>query len=573
MDYQQVETPAPIVQKPEIVFNNKEPSQNNYELKINNDTYSITIETINDKKIHFKVLQTNNMSFYYYEETYEYEKISKILFLEKTYYDNIDKVFNFCDKAMKKNKVSLVHDTHKNTMILSFKKIMDFEEVECRLNLKKTKITNEEMIKILLNEINQMKLNQSKVGGNNNNFIINNDNNNNELLTNLIKKNEELEKKMNMIVDENRKLKESINELQKSINELKQKKDEENNTINIEEENNFKNQNMNVNINFYGNPENLQYYDTLTNAHSNSGWLREFIVYTGLFDKIEYFAFSNKNNNNIDIHKLKDKKRVCYLKGHKAKVSVMRYFTQNNVNEHILSCDENRVAICWDIKNHSQKYTIYTNYSGYIWDALILFNINRNNYIILPSNSTDEFTRIYDFKQNTPFVKNIYGTKDYKTNYLIPWFYRNNYYLIECCNSEININNIFKDEAYAILKKEPEGLHCCGYIFNDNYLCVTDYNYNFLRIWNLVNKSLDKQIIYDAYNAYGIVQWNATYSIIACTGCLVVMDLTKERMAYKIMYNKSNFCEVKKVELNQLGECLVCSDTNNNIRLFNLRKI
>ena len=572
MDYQQVETPAPIFEKPETL-NKKEPSQNNYELKYNNDTYLITIETINDEKIHFKARQTNDISFYYYEEIYFYEKIAKILLLEKTYYDSIDKVFNFYDKAMKRNKVSLVYDTQKNTIILSLKKIMDFDEVECQLNLKRAKITNEEMIKILFNEIKEMKINQNKVvlNNNSNNIMINNDNNNNEQLKNLIKKNEELEKKMNMIIDENRMLKSSISELQKSINELKQKKDEEQKTMNIEEENNFKKQN--THINFYGNPENLQYYDCLTNAHSNSGWLREFVVYTGKNDNIEYYVYNNKNNYNLDIFKMKDRKIVCHLKGHKTKVSVMRYFIQNNIDEYILSCDENRVAICWDIKNYSQKYMIYTNFSGYIWDALILFNIYEKNYIILPSNSKDEFTRIYDFKQNTPFIKNIYGTKEYKTNYLIPWLYKNNYYLIECCNSEININNILKDETYAVLKKEPEGLHCCGYIFNDNFLCVTDYNNNFIRIWDLVNKSLNKQIYYDAYNAYGIVPWNTKYSIIACSGCLAIIDLEKEKMIYKIMYNKANFCEVKKIELHQLGECLICSDTNNTIRLFNLRKI
>ena len=84
-------------------------------------------------------------------------------------------------------------------------------------------------------------------------------------------------------------------------------------------------------------PENLQFYVCLTNAHSNSGWLREFVVYTGRNDNIEYYVYNNKNNYNLDIFKMKDRKIVCHLKGHKTKVSVMRYFIQNNINEYILS--------------------------------------------------------------------------------------------------------------------------------------------------------------------------------------------------------------------------------------------
>lgn len=577
MDNPQSENAAPVYDKQEIKVDQIQ-MKSNYELTSNNDTYLLTLEVTSDEKIHFKARQTNNISFYFYEATFEYEHIAKILLLEKNYYDSIQKIFKFYDKAMKRNKVSLLYNNQKRIITLSLKKQMDFDEVECCLDLNEMIIKNEDMIKFLFNEIKEMKMNQNKINNNNNNNNINfnvNDNYNNELIKNLIKKNEELERKMDLIIEENIKLKNSINELQKSINELKQKNNnQQNENVNTikEEEENFNKQN--ININFYGNPEKLEYYDCLSNAHSNSGWLREFVVYTGIIDNIEYLVYNNKNSYYLDIFKIKDKKLVYHLKGHKTKVSAMRYFVQNNSKEYILSCDENRIAICWDIQNFNQKFIIYTNYSGYIWDALMIFNIyQKYNYVILPSNSLNESTRIYDFKQNVSFVKNIYGTKDNKTNYLIPWFYKNNYYLIECCNKEININNILKDETYAVLKKDPEGLHCCGYIYDNNLLCVTDYNNNIIRVWDLVNKSLYKQIFFDGSYAYGIIPWNSTYSIVACAGCLVVIDLIKEREAYKIMYKKANFCDLKKIELTQLGECLICSDANGIIRLFNLRKI
>ena len=70
-------------------------------------------------------------------------------------------------------------------------------------------------------------------------------------------------------------------------------------------------------------------------------------------------------------------------------------------------------------------------------------------------------SKLYEFKDKTTFVKNIYETNKNSTNYMIPWLYNNKYYIIECCDYEISINNIFEDENYANLSKEPEGVHCC----------------------------------------------------------------------------------------------------------------
>ena len=546
--------------------------ERNYELTLNNDTYLLTMITISEDQINFKIRQTNNISFYFYENTYNYSEISKILLLEKNYYDCMNKVFKFYDTAINKNKVSLSHGKRGNSMTLTLKKQMDFDEVECNLDLFEKTITNEAMIKILFNEIKEMKLNNSKINNKDNIIINNEENENSKMIKKLIKKNEELEKKINSIIDENIILKNNISELENSINELKQKYEEKKENI-IVEESVYKLQN--IDINFCGNPQNLKYYDTLANNHTKSGWLREFVVYTGLKDNIEYFVINDCKNNNLVIKRIKDKSLVACLKGHKAQVPSMRYFIQNNDQDYLLSCDEYKVVICWDLQKYSQFFKIITNYSGYIWDALILFNISNKNYLFIPSYDSNEYTKIYEFNSNSSnpsFVKDIKSTYDNKTNYLIPWYHNSKYYLVECCSSKISINNILKDENYATLECQPEGLHCCGYVYNDNYLCVTDYNNNFLRIWDLVNKSIYKTINFDANLAIGIVSWNNSYSIITCSGCLCVIDLKQEKMVKKIASNKQkgNFCGLKKIQISGLGECLICSDTNNNIRLFNL---
>ena len=47
---------------------------------------------------------------------------------------------------------------------------------------------------------------------------------------------------------------------------------------------------------------------------------------------------------------------------------------------------------------------------------------------------------------------------------MIPWLYKNKYYIIECCNNKISINNMLEDKYYANLIKNPECDHYCGYI-------------------------------------------------------------------------------------------------------------
>lgn len=216
-------TPAPLIYKPE-----ESHEERNYELTLNNDSYLLTMQTKPDEQIKFKVRQINNISFNYYENTFEYEKIAKILLLAKNYYDNINKVFKFYDTAINKNKVSLSFGKEKKIMKLTLKKMMDFDEVECNLELLEKTITNEEMIKILFNEIKEMKINNNNNLMNKNkiNVINNDENENSEIIKKLIKKNEELEKKINSIIDENIILKNDISELQNSLNELKQKNED-----------------------------------------------------------------------------------------------------------------------------------------------------------------------------------------------------------------------------------------------------------------------------------------------------------------------------------------------------------
>ena len=271
--------------------------------------------------------------------------------------------------------------------------------------------------------------------------------------------------------------------------------------------------------------------------------------------------------------RIKDKVIISSLIGHNKVTTVIRYYSKDNKEEYILSCDKNKLVIIWDIQNNfDKKYLIQSKYNGYIKDALLLFNIFSNNYILLSSSNSNDYSNLYEFKENTKLIKNIYGTNKYNIRFMIPWIYQNKYYIINCCNDKISIDNIFEDENYAILKAESEAAHVWGYIFNDNYLCVSDSDNPFIRIWDLVNKLIYKQINYDVNYGYGIIPWNNNYSILGCPSCFIIINIEESKMVKKITLDNTNHSvkTIRKIKLSNLGECLICSDNNNNIRLFSL---
>ena len=566
MDIPESITPAPTLEettekiilieskKYNLIGNDK----NNYELKM---------EAYNPEKLIFKIRQKNEITITYYEKIFNYNEIAKILLLEKNYYNDIQKIFKFCDNALNNGKI-IIYPEIGNYKRIKFllKKRMDFEDVDCVFYLNEKLIKKDDLIQIIIDEVNSFKLQKNNVNIENNNKAnqINNSviNELNEKINKLVEKNELYEAQLYSIAEENSFLRNKITEMENLIKSLETKISD--NDINKAKITKINESNMNS-------PEKLEYNEIITSYHSNSGWLRQFIVYKNMIDNNDYLVYNNKSNYNLDIYRIIDKKLIYHLKGHKAKVSVIKYYMKHdNKKEYLFSCDENKVVICWSLQDYTQQFIINTKMNGYIWDATVLLNIEGNDYCIIPSNSDKEFTRVYDFNNNNNLIKEIYGTFNNKTNYIIPWFYNNNYYLIECCSLKISINNIFKNENYATLEKNPEGLHCCGYIYKDKFLFVTDYNNNFIRIWNLINKSIEKEINFDGYFCYGITSWNDGYSIITCSDGLIIINNNEGTTLKKIANKKTiNLCGIQKIKSEKYGECVICSNQNGSILLFN----
>jgi len=96
--------PAPI---PETETNSpsKLIKSKNYEILLENEIYILLMEKSADDKIYFQIHKLNNFIFYHC--AYKYNELVKLFFLHKEIYNNIYKIFNYLDSAIKEKKMNL----------------------------------------------------------------------------------------------------------------------------------------------------------------------------------------------------------------------------------------------------------------------------------------------------------------------------------------------------------------------------------------------------------------------------------------------------------------------------------
>ena len=550
----------PIINAENITPDQKEQNglieTKNYKLNLDNDTFLLTIETFPNENIDFKVKQINELSISYFYKKYSFEEILQKLYLYKEFNKNISNILKFIDASISQNKMILIKDKEKKIK-LSLKRIIDLNEIDCIIELDEIKLKNEELVQLLFNEMKEIK--SKGIGkGDDQNVIITI----NQLKKELEQKNkekEEMKKKIDLLIEENNKMKDNFEKYKKYVEE--KLNDLKNKDINFFTEIN--------NENFIQNPINLKYNEILTTNHSNAGKLSNFEVFTGSKDNIPYLVYHNEINFNLEVMRLTDNTIVHFLKKHTGKITVINYYKKNNDNEYLLSCDLNKLVVIWEIQNNFNiKSSIQEEYVGVIWDAHLLLDLNNKDYILLSSGKKEESIKLYELKDNNcHFIKNIFGTKENITNYMIPWFYNFKYYVINFYN-DISIHNIFENECYAKLTVEKSS-YFCGFIYNKNYLCANDRTNNLLRIWDLINKNIVKEIKYDGELGREIIQWNNTYTIIACKYSVIIINLEKGEMISKISIKRC-IGGVKKIYLDRAGECLIVSDFNNTILLFRI---
>jgi len=366
------------------------------------------------------------------------------------------------------------------------------------------------------------------------------------------------------------------------------------NKINLNNNNEFNNK---ITHKFEKDPNNLKYKYEITNANNYDGANDIFEVFISFKDKQGYIISPNKDNFNLDIFTLLDNKKIKSLNGHKNNIYTVRYFINNkDHNEYLISADENKIVIIWDItNNYNIKYQINTKYNDNIYSCLLVFpHNNKDNYIVTSTesksiNNDESATKIYSLN-NGNFIKYIKNSNHNKINYLLPWNNKKNnkYYIIQLAEEKIIINNFIEDdyELYSeLINKpydEPDVCHLSGFIYNidnNDYLCTSSTN-GYINIWDLYNKIIFK-VINTKTNAnihkchlFHVIQWNINYIIVAEleNSCFKIINLENEDIKdiNDIREDDMGFICIKKIYHPEYGESLLTASCSNKIKLWSI---
>ena len=336
-------------------------------------------------------------------------------------------------------------------------------------------------------------------------------------------------------------------------------------------------------------PIHLKYKKDISKTNTSCGWNDMFEVYISYVDNKDYLASPNCNTFNIDIYSLEENRKEKSLKGHKNSIRTIRYFFNKDKNEkeeidyeYLISADDNKIVIVWDLLNNYQKKQIIdTYYEDDIYSCALFFNKNtERNYIVTSTYSTSSdisssATKLYSLAtgEYAYYIKESNFDNIY---YLLIWFNQKDKqnYLIQFSYKKILINNLEKgkDELYAKLVHEPENEHYSGYIYskeNSDLLCTTCYN-GFIHVWDLFSKKL-VNIIDTKMILCHIVHWNDNYAIAASfeNKSFVIIDLEEKRVYKDIRYGHSLEVKcVKKIIHSQYGESLITAGRDNVVKVW-----
>jgi len=508
---------------------------------------------INQENIIKNINQNNDIIIKKYEE------------LENNLKEKINNLQNNLINDIK-NKNDMINKMMNDKIEIMNKKYNELFELD-----NNKKIKNEEFDNNLLNKENEINNNKKK-----------------DLINNKINENEQnINKKEN-------KLNEDINIINKKINEINKKNEEReiiikeiNNKIEkIKEKINYNEYINKITYKFKKEPQNLKFKFDITNANTLSGWNDRFEVFLCYKDNKEYIISPNCNNYNLDIFNLLDNKKILSLKGHENNIRTIRYFINKNnynINEYLISGDDNKIIIIWNItNNYDIKYLIDTKYGDNIYSCLLIFPHNYNdNYIITSTyNKSDDnnksATKIYSLN-NGKFIKYINNTNNNHIYYLLSWNNKKNnqYYIIQFTKKKIMINNLLDNELYSELIQEPENDHFSGYIYNRNnndYLCSSSYN-GYINIWDLNNKKISKIINTNNCRLAHIIEWNNKYIIVADVNnkSFKIIDFDENKIISDIGGQHTGEVKcIKKIYHPFYGESLLTCGQDKSIKLWTI---
>ena len=284
-----------------------------------------------------------------------------------------------------------------------------------------------------------------------------------------------------------------------------------------------------------------------------------------------YLATPNNSNYNIEIYDLQKDEVTKVLKGHKTLIYIVRhYFQHSSQKDFLISTCSEKKCIVWDLSVYQSLFVLDNCHKGiYLYSALLLFHRDEN-YII--TSSPNEYIKVWDFK-NGKFLKEIGSNTDY-TYFINYWINNDKIYIINANSSNIKIYGMEgTKDLYREFSSNPGTWHMSAFVEklnNVDYLFESDGN-GFLRIWNIENKTIFKEIQCKGCNFRGLCFWNEKYILVASSDKgFKVVDI--ENCTFTHIGGEGGhtnvLCTLQKIYHPFHGECLISSGIDGYIKLW-----
>ena len=356
--------------EPETEF--EENIEISYNISILDDAYELSMK-IYESLLEFKIQQTNIIDEYYYKSKLDLEAINK---LTHTSFGRIKEVFDFFDKLLKEKKVKLIKSNDQDIIKLNF--VNTSQNNETNIELKKYKLSKDEMNLMFIKEINTLK---KKFNSKNEKSLDDLIKENDEQLKEYInKKIEETKKEYQQKFEEKINKKEiEIKDLNEKINRLKQEQIKQLNEIKTLYE------------------KKISEFEKILSPIIEKEKRNEIIAFNKLNDNVNLI----NDFTNINVENMKNKTIVNNLKITFMKSVAVYKIIRNNEIQYELAFPDNINGyniIIYNINNKTTN-TINKAHQNDIHRIKHYYDSLKNNHILLTS-SADKSIKLFNISSN-----------------------------------------------------------------------------------------------------------------------------------------------------------------------------
>ena len=224
-----------------------------------------------------------------------------------------------------------------------------------------------------------------------------------------------------------------------------------------------------------------------------------------------------------------------------------------------------------EFKTYTEYLTIKNCHTGsYMYSALLLFDEeNKKNYVV--TSCPNDYMKLWNF-ENGSFISDV-GTKNDYTYFINYWKHDSKNYIINANADSVKIYGIEKTkDLFGEYSGKQRTWHMSAFvekINNIDTLFESDGN-GYIRLWNLDNSTLIKNIHCPSCRLRGLCLWNEQYAIAASSDkSYKIIDYNKEKCVSSVSGQHFNsLCTIKKIKHPKYGESLLTGTIDGSIKLW-----